>query len=338
MKKIFLLLIVFISMVAVCCSQNNYTPQLCGHTAVSPTITTSAYKLNGEVCHYEFKMTAVTSNSIEYWHTLPFPAKYAHSVVADLCTDNGAGVTTSVRIDFTAGSNVVRLYKAPAGTAWTASGSKGTIYSIDYIVSTTTPKDIIFVGNSLWNLHSGTLTANGHYGARKIYSNITATDPNWNAVLLAINGNPTTTINNDFTTQVAPHIDSGDVVAIFEITNDLSVNGLTGQQAYDQLVEFSDSVDAHGGLCVVVTFIARNGSSDASDLFDRGQACNTLIMADTTHFYRKTDLGSTATNNEKTDANNTTYFQSDKIHKTTTGTDTDATFIHSDWQTAGFID
>lgn len=181
---------------------------------------------------------------------------------------------------------------------------------------------LIFQGNSLLNLHSGTLVPNGHYLSKKIYSEVIAIKPSISSIFLSINGNPTTTMNANFDTLTAPFIRPNDVVLLWEITNDLSVNGLTGAQAYDQVVIYCGKVRALGGKVAVGTFIARNHTADASDLFTRGQDCNTLLRANWASFCDLLcDPAVDPVFDEKTDANNTTYYQSDRLHLTTVGSD-----------------
>ncbi|OHB99878.1 MAG: hypothetical protein A2Z57_11175 [Planctomycetes bacterium RIFCSPHIGHO2_12_39_6] len=192
-------------------------------------------------------------------------------------------------------------------------------------------KRLIFQGNSLMNLASGSTTiSNAHYLANKVYTTIIASKSKIVSVQLSINGDPTTTKNINFNALTAPNIKAGDVVFLWEITNDLSVNGLTGQQAYDEVVIFCNSVRALGGKIAVGTFIARNHSADVADLFTRGQDCNTLLRNNPSEYDLLIDLGVDSIFNEKTDADNTTYFLSDKLHLTTTGQDYAAGLISTD--------
>lgn len=172
------------------------------------------------------------------------------------------------------------------------------------------------------NLHAGNLVANGMYLTRTAYATIAASKPKVACQMLAINGNPTTTMNLNFNTATAPFIKPNDVVILWEITNDLSVNGLTGAQAYAQVTEYCGKVRALGGKVAVCTFIARNHTADAADLFTRGQDCNTLIRDNWASFCDLViDLGADSLFDEKTDADNATYYQADKVHLTTVGSD-----------------
>jgi hypothetical protein len=164
---------------------------------------------------------------------------------------------------------------------------------------------LIFNGNSHFNLGMNSITeVNSYYVPIEIYNTIKSTYP-CAMVAFAVGGNPTTTMNANFATQNAVVIRKGDIVILFEITNDLSVNKLSGEQAYKQLVEFADNVHRLGGYIIVGTTIARNHSNDPIDIWTRGQACNTLIRnAPAGIFDAICDLGADSYFNEERDCEN----------------------------------
>lgn len=203
-------------------------------------------------------------------------------------------------------------------------------------------KRLIIQGNSLTNLHSGTLVPNGQYMAKKIYEGVIAAKSNISVVFLSINGNPTTTMNANFNTLTAPFIRPGDHVHLWEITNDLAVNGLTGAQAYDEVIEYCGKVRALGGTVSVGTFIARNNAGDAADLYDRGQACNVLLRANwaspAPDFDLLCDIGIDPVFLLKTAADDTIYYQNDKLHLTTVGSDYGAPLIYGPLNASTLLD
>lgn len=178
---------------------------------------------------------------------------------------------------------------------------------------------IIFNGNSHFNLAVNSITiTNDYYVPVSIYNNVRASY-SLAASIFAVGGNPTTTINTNFATQNAPIIKYGDIVVLWEITNDLSVNGLTGQQAYDQVATFAASVRALGAKILVGTCAARNHTNDPADIFTRGQDCNTLIRNNSSLFDAICDIGADPLFDEETDCDNTTYYNADKLHFATAG-------------------
>lgn len=109
-----------------------WVPTITGFSAGTPTYTYARYTLIGKMCTVSFAMSAQTSNATTLTITLPFTAAEAPVLMGSVCTDNGAGQSTSPRFDLAAGSNVATVYKAPAGTAWTASGSKNIRFTFIY--------------------------------------------------------------------------------------------------------------------------------------------------------------------------------------------------------------
>ena len=101
-----------------------WTPTFTGFSA-DPTNVVARYSLNGKWCTLTCTMTSGTSNATGFTITLPFTARAVTVHSGALAVDNGTGQGTPLRVDLAASSNIATLYKTPAGTAWTASGSKG---------------------------------------------------------------------------------------------------------------------------------------------------------------------------------------------------------------------
>jgi lysophospholipase L1-like esterase len=188
-------------------------------------------------------------------------------------------------------------------------------------------KQIIMHGNSLFNLYANTTTQGGHYCATKVYENLIAGNVQKLALVnLSINGNPTTTKINNWNTQTLPVIKADDVVVLWEITNDVNVNALSGAQAYANLVTFANLVRGVGAKIVCCTAIPRNNVSD-TDQNARNFDCNTLLRSSSGVFDLVVDLNTDTRFDAQSDANDATYYQADKLHLTTAGSDIIASMI-----------
>jgi len=191
-------------------------------------------------------------------------------------------------------------------------------------------------GNSLLNLASGSLIPNGHYCGTKIYQNLIASTTKINLINLSINGNPTSTKISNWATQTLPVINPNDVVILWEIQNDVSAGGLTGQQAYDNLVTFAGLVRGVGAKIVVGSATARNHTSD-TDQFTRNSACNTLLRANNSFCDLFVDIGAQPNFSTQAETANTTYYQSDKLHHTTAGSDLVAAYFATQILNSGLL-
>jgi hypothetical protein len=110
----------------------SWTPTLTGFTSATPTVTSARYSLNGKMCHVQFAMAASASNATTFTITLPFTSKILNIIVGGQAVDNSAAVTTALRADLTAASNVATLYKSNGATVWTGSGNKGARFEFTY--------------------------------------------------------------------------------------------------------------------------------------------------------------------------------------------------------------
>lgn len=188
-------------------------------------------------------------------------------------------------------------------------------------------RNIIYHGNSLMNLASGSNTvSNGHYLSNKIHTSLIASKNYLSAVFLSINGNPCATKIANWSTQTLPVIKENDIVILWEIQNDVNAGGLTGAQAYANYVTMAGLVHGVGAKIVAVTATPRDVVGD-TDQNTRNLACNALIMADNTNFDLKIDMTTNAAFDAQADASNATYYLSDKLHFTTAGQDLAASII-----------
>ena len=175
-------------------------------------------------------------------------------------------------------------------------------------------------GNSLmnWSVNHGVI--NGRYVSQGIYNSVrvgrTLTVSDY-----ATSSQNQTQINAAVGTRVTPYIIKGDIILLWEGTNDLYTNGLTAQAAYDNLVSYSNTVRAAGAKLVVATIAARDYSSDPGDLMTRIAAYNTLVRDDPSVYDALVDLAADTHFDERADASNATYYNADKLHLATAGQD-----------------
>lgn len=187
-------------------------------------------------------------------------------------------------------------------------------------------RNIIFEGNSLFNRQTGGATDGGQYIPVTVYNNVRATYP-LAYQSRAISGRNQSQINAAITTNIAPFAKRNDVMVIWEGTNDLYTNGVTGQQAYDNLMTYVTTVRGYGAKVVVCTVIARDYALDPADLMDRIAAYNTLIRNNTSNFDAVCDLAADPVFDTRADASNTTYYNADKIHQAQGGQDQVVTLL-----------
>lgn len=190
-----------------------------------------------------------------------------------------------------------------------------------YIPQAGGSRQLVFVGNSLMNHSVGPgVLLYGYYIPFGVYASINATR-HIAIATDAISGQTQTTINSNFPTSVMPNLCEGDIVVLWEITNDCGVNGATGQQAYDNIIAYRDMVVSCGCKLVVCTGIARDMAGDPADLLTRIFDCNTLIRNNSSEFYAVCDLAADAMFNQRADCSNGANYASDKVHLVQGGQD-----------------
>lgn len=184
-------------------------------------------------------------------------------------------------------------------------------------------KRIFFEGNSLTNLASLTTTPtlaeyNNNYVARIIYDSLRVLK-NICYQSYAISGRTGTQILTDSVS--IPYLKKDNIVIYWEGTNDIYVNGLTGQQAFDKLTPFVSSALKRGAKIIVCTSLARDYSLDNGTVLSRIGDYNTLIRNNTSLGYTLCDLGALSQFNDRSDCSNTTYYVPDKLHLMKAGSD-----------------
>lgn len=196
-------------------------------------------------------------------------------------------------------------------------------------------KRVIFHGNSLFNLTSGSLVENGRYCETKLYQTLIASKSKLSAIFFSVSGNPTATKIANWTTQTLPVIKPSDVIILWEIQNDVSAGGLTGQQAYDNLVTFCGLARQAGVKTVVGSATARNHTLD-TDQFTRNSACNTLLRADSSFCDLFVDIGAQSGFATQADCLGANY-QSDRLHHSTVGSDAVAAYFATQILNSGLL-
>lgn len=185
-------------------------------------------------------------------------------------------------------------------------------------------QNIFWEGNSLssYSVNSGadTYTLNQFYIPMNTYNNI-RTGHRVGIYNLSISGRNQTQINADIATKIAPWIKTNDICVVWEGTNDMYTNGLSGADAFANLMTYVNTVHEYGAKVVVCTVIARDYVLDAPDLMDRVDAYNALVRANASSFECIADLGADSRFDTRADASNGIYYNADKIHQSAVGQD-----------------
>lgn len=175
------------------------------------------------------------------------------------------------------------------------------------------PKQLIFDGNSLFSRGNGN-TANSQEASIACYAAMTGSKPP--IFNYGVSGKSITQLISDFPTKIAPYLRRGDILVFNEMTNDLATNTSTLTTKND-LLQYRDSVRAHGAKFIVVTMTARN-TGYAGIETDR-LALNAWINANTSEFDGIVDAGGDSHFNSIAATANTTYYNADTLHFATAG-------------------
>lgn len=185
-----------------------------------------------------------------------------------------------------------------------------------YVINGNRKKRLIFDGNSLV-ARAGSL-ANGQYIGTTLYNSLTGAKPAY--FNYAVAGRNTTQLISDFPTKVAPYIAPGDILVFWELTNDIKQNGLTAQQAYDNLVTYCGLAKAKGAIVITMSMISRNqNGTEGSGIETTRLAVNALLNADHSFCDYYFDAGGLSQFDSQADTANTTYYESDQLHLTNAG-------------------
>ncbi len=183
-----------------------------------------------------------------------------------------------------------------------------------------THKQVIVDGNSLTQ-KDGTNSDLKYRMPLTLFSTLRTNSKIFAGQHYGITGKNTTQLISDFPTKIAPYLKVGDIVVLWEITNDLNSNDLTAQQAYNNLVTYAGLVHALGAKIVILGFIGRDNVGQDADVNTRGFAVNALLNADNSFCDGWVDVGANAAFSSQAAASDTTYYLTDKIHLTNVGYD-----------------
>lgn len=182
-------------------------------------------------------------------------------------------------------------------------------------------RQIFFEGNSLFNNISGANVAGGNFVTMTAQTTLVALPKTFAAHHYAIGGQTQAQINSAFSTRISPYFRSNDIYVIWEGRNDMRVNGLTGAQAFANLQTCITNIKGLGGKVVVCTIAKSNytGGGEPADLVNYINTYNALVRAISDPDVSVADIGADSHFDDVADADNTTYYLSDKLHMNTTG-------------------
>lgn len=176
-------------------------------------------------------------------------------------------------------------------------------------------KRLFLEGNSLmnWSINHGVI--NGRYVSQGIYNSVRS------GRTIAVIDYGTSSqnqqeINAAMSTRLTPYLKYGDVVFIWEGTNDMYTNAVSGTTAYANLTTYINNIrSAVAGVKIIVaTVIARDYVSDRADLMTDIATYNTLIRSNSAGADAICDLAALSQFDARADCTNTTYYFSDKLH------------------------
>jgi hypothetical protein len=179
---------------------------------------------------------------------------------------------------------------------------------------------LIFEGNSLSYRQSGGAADGGNYIPLTMYNTLRS-GRTLAYHSFAISGRTQTQINSSLSTNIYPIAKYNDVIFLWEGTNDMYVNDLSGAAAYANLITYRDAVVDLGAKLIVATVIARDYVDDDADLMDRIDDYNDLVMTNSNLFEDVVPLHQNSHFDTRADAADTNYYQSDKIHQALNGQD-----------------
>lgn len=193
---------------------------------------------------------------------------------------------------------------------------------MNYTIAAKRQRKLIFEGNSLSAFAVNSSFANGYYIPQAVYTNVKATHLPLVYTCLAISGRNQTQINTDIETNIRPIAAPGDIIVLWEGTNDMYTNGLSGAVAYANLVTYINTVKTYGARVVVCTVIARDYALDRADLMTDVDSYNNLVRSNASSLgITVCDLAADPLFDTRADASNGTYYNGDKIHQATAGQD-----------------
>ena len=241
----------------------------------------------------------------------------------DLVDDKGAAVNIRV-------SHEPYVWPSAKFIQFTLRTTDNTGHEKIYLHEFTTDgtRRLIFEGNSLFNRYpSPYIQPDGYYIPKRVYALTGARDDQYTFVNFSLSGQTQTLINQELPRRIK-RIQAGDVVVIWEGTNDLFANSLTGAQGFANLLTYIQAVKAVGATVVVCTIIARDAAGDPAGLMDTEiPAYNSLVNSNAVSVgYTVCDLAADARFNARADASSADY-DADKFNLALAGQNYIATLL-----------
>lgn len=180
------------------------------------------------------------------------------------------------------------------------------------------PRQLFFEGNSLMNYDNNSTVLYGSYVPVSIYDSVKTSNLSYSS--RAISSRTQTQINTSLNVNILPFLNKKDIIVIWEGTNDMAVNNLSGAAAFANLKTYINTVNTYSAKIIVCTVIARDYITDSANLMTRISSYNQLVK-DSSILYNYTvaDVGAITNLVLRSDCSNTTYYHADKIHLVTTG-------------------
>jgi len=177
------------------------------------------------------------------------------------------------------------------------------------------PKRLFFQGNSLIDTDANHITNNQKYTTFKIYNDIKASYPALALFDYSISGQNQEQINTKMAQQFnSDTINKNDVVLNMEGLNNLwAFPSKTPQQAFDQMQLWVNHVKQFTDKILICTVSATTISGDVNNVFGRCQTYNQLLRDDLVNA-TLIDIAADPVFIDQAATNNTTYYDTDKVH------------------------
>lgn len=182
-------------------------------------------------------------------------------------------------------------------------------------VATYRPKRLFFQGNSLIDTDANHVTNNQKYTTFKIYTDIKGSYHGLCLFDYSISGQNQEQINAKMTTQFnSSTINKGDVVLNMEGLNNLwAFPSKTAQQSFDQMQLWVNHVKQFTDKILICTVSATTISGDVNNVFGRSQTYNQLLRDNLVNA-TLIDIAADYVFSTQAATNNTTYYDTDKVH------------------------
>lgn len=180
-------------------------------------------------------------------------------------------------------------------------------------------RKVFFDGNSLSNIGAG-IVYNEYRYPITAYGLLTGARPSCHPC--GVSAKRTNALTTDFLTKILPYATPNDIVVILEITNEAR-SGFAAQTMVDNLQAYCEQARSYGLKVVVCTCPAGKLTTDPADTVTRELEANVIIRNTWQTFAdRLADIGALPEFDSEADITNTTYYNADQVHMTTTGYDT----------------